>query len=95
MTTYKKLLKRLATHGATYENWLQYKDLAYLAVENHRNPEGNEYKFLQERFYQLANLTEFTQEQLAEGTRLECEVTYCPYVWSQNLKTGEWSWKHD
>lgn len=91
MSTYKQTLKRLSTDGATYENWCQYQALARLAVEHRGTDKGDKYALLQERFYQLANLSNFTEQQLSDGFRLKDETWPCDYVWSPSKQ----EWIHD
>ena len=77
MTTYQTLLKRLAKDGPTYDNWLQHEALAYLTAKD------SSYQQTQERFFELARLTEFTQDQVLDGLELPEETYYCNYKWSE------------
>lgn len=74
MNKFKLLLKHLASDGATYENWCQYQSLACLAATHWNTKLGETYSNLQTRFFELANLAEFTQEQLSDGIDLDRDL---------------------
>lgn len=89
--TFKRLLKRLSDDGCTYENWCQYQALARLTAANWNTELGRKYEALQIRFFELCNLTDFTQKQLLEGLELP-ELTWkSNYYWSSINN----EWKYD
>ena len=61
------MLKGLAQDGATYENWVQYQELARAAAEAWNTHKADAADKLHKRFFELANLKDFTPEQLSKG----------------------------
>ena len=88
MRTYQQVLKALAEDGPTYENWIQYQELARAAAQAWRSPKEKTANKLHTRFYELANLKDFTHEQLVDGLELPDLTWSCDYKWSSQKQ--EW-----